>query len=49
MASSSDAARGTLEHAKVILARIRPDADFKKTTRYNRDEWSKLLDWLGTM
>ncbi|MCA9121274.1 MAG: hypothetical protein H6822_21500 [Planctomycetaceae bacterium] len=42
-------ARGTLEQAKVILTRIRPDADFTQTTRYNRDEWVKILNWLGTL
>lgn len=42
-------ARGTLEQAKVILTRIRPDADFLQTTRYNRDEWGKILNWLGTL
>jgi TolA-binding protein len=42
-------ARGTLQQAKVILNRIRPDADFKQTTRYNRDEWVKILVWLETL
>jgi len=42
-------ARGTLEQAKVILQRIRPDADFLQTTRYNRDEWGKILNWLGSL
>ena len=42
-------ARGTLEQAKVILQRIRPDADFQQTTRYNRDEWGKILNWLGSL
>ena len=41
--------RGTLEQAKVILERIRPDADFLQTTRYNRDEWGEYLNWLGTL
>ncbi|MDA1053916.1 MAG: tetratricopeptide repeat protein [Planctomycetota bacterium] len=41
--------RGTLEQAKVILERIRPDADFLQTTRYTRDEWEKFLDGLGSL
>jgi TolA-binding protein len=42
-------ARGTIEQAKVILQRIRVDADFLKTTRYTRDEWEKNLNWLGSL
>lgn len=42
-------ARGTLEQAKVVLNRIRPDADFRQTTRYDRKEWADLLDWLATL
>jgi tetratricopeptide (TPR) repeat protein len=41
-------ARGTLEQAKVVLARIKPDADFTVTTRFTRDEWTELLEWLST-
>ena len=42
-------ARGTLEQAKVVLNRIRPDADFTRTTRYDRNDWQVLLDWLITL
>jgi tetratricopeptide (TPR) repeat protein len=42
-------ARGTLEQARVVLKRIRPDANFARTTRYNREEWGTLLAWLGTL
>ncbi|MEO8499058.1 MAG: hypothetical protein ABI614_28675, partial [Planctomycetota bacterium] len=42
-------ARGTIEQAKVILQRIRPEADFLQTTRYNCDKWGEYLDWLGTL
>ncbi len=42
-------ARGTFEQAKVILRRIRPEADFLQTTRYNRDEWEKVLTWLASL
>jgi TolA-binding protein len=39
-------ARGTLEQARLVLARIRKDADFRRTTPYSRDEWNNLLTWL---
>lgn len=42
-------ARGTLEQARVVLKRIRADANFTRTTRYDREEWSTLLAWLGTL
>jgi TolA-binding protein len=42
-------ARGTLEQARIVLQRLRPDADFTKTTRYTRDEWTQLLGWLRTL
>lgn len=42
-------ARGTLEQAKVVLRRIPPDVVFDKTTRFSRDEWVTLLDFLSTM
>jgi tetratricopeptide (TPR) repeat protein len=42
-------ARGTVEQARVVLQRIRPDADFAKTTRLDRQEWMSLLDWLRTL
>jgi tetratricopeptide (TPR) repeat protein len=42
-------ARGTLEQARVVLKRIRSDADFTRTTRYNREEWGDLLAWLATL
>jgi len=42
-------ARGTLEQAKVVLQRIRADADFISTTRYDRKQWGELLDWLTTL
>ena len=32
-------ARGTLEQARVVLQRIRPDADFARTTRLARQDW----------
>jgi tetratricopeptide (TPR) repeat protein len=42
-------ARGTLEQARVVLLRIRPDADFVRTTRFGRQDWLHLLEWLRTL
>ena len=42
-------ARGTLDQARVVLSRIRPDADFLKTTRLARQDWVQLIDWLHTL
>jgi tetratricopeptide (TPR) repeat protein len=42
-------ARGTLEQARVVLQRIRPDAEFLRTTRLDRQEWNDLLLWLRTL
>jgi TolA-binding protein len=40
-------ARGTLEQAKLVIERMPADADFTKTTRFPRDEWNTLLQWLS--
>lgn len=42
-------ARGTLEQAKLVIDRIRPEADFTTTTRFDRDEWKNLLNWMSTL
>ena len=42
-------ARGTLEQAKVVLARIKPDVSFTDTTIFTREEWSRLLDMLSAL
>jgi tetratricopeptide (TPR) repeat protein len=42
-------ARGTLEQARVVLQRIRPDAQFTQTTRLDREQWAQLLNWLRTL
>ncbi len=42
-------ARGTLEQARIVLSRIRQDADFTRTTRLTRQDWGYLLDWLRTL
>jgi TolA-binding protein len=40
-------ARGTIEQAKLVIDRMPTDADFTRTTRFGRDEWNTLLDWLS--
>lgn len=42
-------ARGTLEQARLVLERMRRDADFTQTTPYSREEWDNLLTWLGAL
>ncbi len=42
-------ARGTLEQAKVMLARLNPNVPFKETTNYTRQEWSQVLDWYTSL
>jgi tetratricopeptide (TPR) repeat protein len=42
-------ARGMLANAKVVLSHIRPEADFTQTTRYDRKQWTELLDWLAAL
>lgn len=42
-------ARGTVEQARLVLQRIRQDADFKRTTPYSRDDWDNLLTWLSKL
>ncbi len=37
-------AHGTLEQAKVMLARIARDAKFAETTNYTREQWSQVLE-----
>lgn len=42
-------ARGVLNQAKVFLdQRIPKDADYLKTTRYDRSQWIVMLDWLSS-
>ena len=45
----SSEARRTLDQARVVLQRIRPDADFARTTRLARPDWNQLLEWLRTL
>lgn len=42
-------ARGTLEQARIVLSRIKEDADFLRTTRCTREEWGQRLNWLATL
>ena len=42
-------ARGTLEQARLVLQRIRQDADFTRTTPYSREGWNDLLTWLSAL
>ena len=42
-------ARGTLLQAESVLARLRQDVDFAKTTRCSRDQWTELIGWLSQL
>jgi len=42
-------ARGTLEQARMVLNRIKSDADFLRTTCNTREQWGELLTWLATL
>jgi len=44
-----DEAKATLEQAKAVLKRMGNTADFATTTNYNPQQWSQLLDWLGSL
>jgi tetratricopeptide (TPR) repeat protein len=37
-------ARGAVEQAKMVLARMKPEVSFKETTNYSLEEWTKLLE-----
>lgn len=39
----------TLQQAEAVLLRMPQNAVFERTTRYNRQEWSDLLGWLGSL
>lgn len=41
--------RRTLEQARLVLGRMPSTADFQRTTRYDRDEWTDLLTWLSRL
>ncbi|MFZ5832861.1 MAG: tetratricopeptide repeat protein [Planctomycetota bacterium] len=37
-------ARSTIEQAKVVLSRMKPDYDFLETTNFTRGQWAEVLD-----
>jgi tetratricopeptide (TPR) repeat protein len=41
--------RRTLEQARLVLGRMPTTAQFEKTTRYNREEWTDLLGWMSKL
>lgn len=41
--------RSTLEQAKVVLGRMKPEAPFEKTTNYTHDQWKERLAWLAEL
>lgn len=47
--NSPDEAREAVRQAEVVFSRVNQDADFEKTTRYRREEWEKLIDWLSQL
>jgi TolA-binding protein len=42
-------ARGTIAQAKVVLNRLPENADFSQTSSFDREEWQRYLEWLGTL
>ena len=42
-------ARGVVEQAKAVLARLPGDADFSQPTNHSREEWARVLDWLAAL
>lgn len=39
-----DEARGTIEQAKLLLARIPPETPFQETSNYSRTQWGEVLE-----
>jgi len=37
-------ARGSIEQARLLLARLKPDAPFLETTNYTKEQWAARLD-----
>ena len=35
--------------SKLVMSEIRADAPFSATTRYDRQEWETLLNWLSSL
>lgn len=42
-------ARGTYLQAQSVLSRLARDADYTRTTRYSREQWETLLNWLAQL
>ena len=42
-------ARSMLEQAKAVLTALPANAPLEATTRYSRQDWTKLLDWMSTL
>ncbi|MHB1035605.1 MAG: tetratricopeptide repeat protein [Pirellulales bacterium] len=42
-------AQGALAQARLVLNRLKPEAPFRETTTYTRQEWASLFDWLGAL
>ena len=42
-------AREILAEAKDLLDRMDEQTDFRKTTRFSREEWTEYLNWLVTL
>ena len=42
-------ARGAIEQAKVALDGLPPEVNLRSTTRYDRRQWTRTLDWMGTL
>ncbi len=42
-------ARSTLEQAKMVLASMKPEAPFEKSTNYTQEQWSDLLNRLSSL
>jgi tetratricopeptide (TPR) repeat protein len=40
--------RGTIQQAKLMLQRLPADADFGDVSNFSRDQWSRMLDALGS-
>jgi tetratricopeptide (TPR) repeat protein len=40
--------RGTLQQAKLMLERLPPDAEFGTVSNFTRDQWSRMIDQLGS-
>ena len=42
-------ARGALAQAKVVLAKLKPDAAFATATNYTREQWGERLEYLSRL